>query len=111
MNYCEGTGWGSRRVLLLHLSLDFFKFRKLRVAHFSRVVELFFVLSKRPTGSGSNRDFSLSVLKIKKLGAQFFFNSGLLAESRYFASIFNENLRILRRRGARTPRQTARFSV
>ena len=27
------------------------------------IVEFFFVLSKRPTGSGSNRDFSLSVLK------------------------------------------------
>ena len=46
------------------------EFRKLRVAHFSRVVELFFVLSKPPTGSGSDRDFSLLVLKIR--GGPFF---------------------------------------
>ena len=90
---------------------DLADFRKLRVAHFSRVVELFFVLSKRPTGSGSNRDFSLSVLKIKKLGARIFFNSGVLSEASNFASIFTEKLRILRRRGARTPCQTARLSV
>jgi hypothetical protein len=45
-------------VFKLH-GVSSFNIRKLRVAHFSRVVELFFVLNKPPTGSGSNRDFSL----------------------------------------------------
>ena len=58
------------------------QFRKLRVAHFSRVVELFFVLSKRPTGSGSNRDFSLSVLKSDFFRGTLFFQVENRGENR-----------------------------
>jgi hypothetical protein len=52
---------------------DAMQISEFRVAHFSRVVELFFVLNKTPTSSGSNRDFSLSVLKIKKIRGSILF--------------------------------------